>query len=161
MIEINKSTDIVVNEAIIRKAIEITLASETVYHPNHKPKFEAVVSETNVYSANELEVSVLLTDDEEIRRLNKQYRGIDRATDVLAFAMREGMDAELNPHLLGDIVISVQTAQRQSSRVGHSLDMELALLAVHGTLHLLGYDHERDSEATIMRNKEEMMLRLL
>ena len=170
MVEINKSTDIAVNEEIIRKAIEITLASEEVYHPNHKPKsgdgftcvnHEVDISETNVYSANELEVSVLLTDDEEIQRLNKQYRCIDRATDVLAFAMREGMDSELNPYLLGDIVISVQTAQRQSSRVGHSLDMELALLAVHGTLHLLGYDHEIDSEATIMRNKEEMMLRLL
>ncbi|MFQ6041086.1 MAG: rRNA maturation RNase YbeY [Candidatus Poribacteria bacterium] len=154
MVEINKSTDIVVNEGLIRKAIEITLAGEGVNR-------EADASETNAHPANELEVSVLLTDDEEIQRLNRQYRGIDRATDVLAFAMREGMDSELNPYLLGDIVISVQTAQRQAVDAGHGLDMELALLAVHGTLHLLGYDHEIESEATTMRNKEEMILRLL
>jgi probable rRNA maturation factor len=146
MIEISKSTEMLVNEEIIRKAIETTLSSEKVYHPNNK---------------EELEVSVLLTDDTEIQRLNKQYRSIDKPTDVLAFAMREGIDAELNPYLLGDIVISVQTAQRQAVDVGHSLDMELALLVVHGTLHLLGYDHEIDSEATIMRDKEEMILRLL
>ncbi|MBM3240762.1 rRNA maturation RNase YbeY [Candidatus Poribacteria bacterium] len=146
MIEISKSTDILINEAIIRKAIEITLASEKVGHSNNK---------------EELEVSVLLTDDAEIQRLNKQYCQLDRPTDVLAFAMREGIDSELNPHLLGDIVISIQTAQRQAVDVGHSLDMELSLLAVHGTLHLLGYDHEIDSEAAIMRDIEEMILRLL
>ena len=161
MIEINKSTNVPVNEDIIRKAIETTLASEKVYHPEHKPKSEIDVSESNIAVLEDLEVSVFLTDDVEILRLNKQYRGIDSPTDVLAFAMREGMDSELNPHLLGDIVISVQTAQRQASYVGHTLDMELALLTVHGTLHLLGYNHEIDSEATIMRSKEEMILRIL
>ncbi|MBC8228769.1 rRNA maturation RNase YbeY [bacterium] len=171
MIEINKSTDISVNEEVVRKAIEMTLASEKVYHPNHKLKPETNVSETNISALEELEVSVLLTDDREIQRLNKQYRGIDKPTDVLAFAMREGIDSEINPNLLGDIVISVQTAQRQANdaisngrlrlTVGHSLDMELALLIVHGTLHLLGYDHETGDEAAIMRDKEEMILRLL
>jgi len=161
MIEINKSTDIPVNEEIIHKAIETTLVSEKVYPDKVGGLPSEDVSEATISASEELEVSVLLTDDVEIQRLNKQYRQLDSPTDVLAFAMREGIDSGLNPHLLGDIVISVQTAQRQASDVGHSLDMELALLAVHGTLHLLGYDHEIDSEATIMRDKEEMILRLL
>ena len=155
MIEISKSTDIEVNEEIIRKAIETTLLAEE----GGRRKSEG--GSRNFFVISNSEVSVLLTDDAEIQRLNKQYRGIDSPTDVLAFAMREGIDAEINPHLLGDIVISIQTAQRQAVDVGHSLDMELALLAVHGTLHLLGYDHEIDSEALVMRDKEEMILRLL
>ncbi len=164
--------NIAVNEDIIRRVVEMTLAAEIVCHPDmYLQKAEGVRRKTENGSQNmgngkrktegDWEVSIVLTDDEQIQQLNKQYRHVDSPTDVLAFAMREGIDADLNPHLLGDIVISVQTAHQQALDVGHSLDIELALLAVHGMLHLLGYDHEISDEATVMREKEETILRLL
>lgn len=128
-----------VDESVIRKSIEITL-------------------ETEGEKQEKTEVSVLLTDDAEIKELNRIYRDIDSPTDVLAFAMREGEDYEMNPSILGDIVISVDTAQRQAEEVGHTLENELALLAVHGVLHLLGYDDQVNSDAKIMREKEKGIL---
>ncbi len=107
------------------------------------------------------ELSILLTDDAEIQVLNQQYRHIDAPTDVLAFAMREGIGGDLNPELLGDLVISVPTAQRQSVAHGHSLDIELAILSVHGTLHLLGYDHQTPEQAEIMFDKQLELLGLI
>jgi probable rRNA maturation factor len=96
-------------------------------------------------------VSVLLTDDEQLQQLNESYRGIDKPTDVLSFPAGEtmpgmGEDAQY----LGDIAISVPTAKRQAYAGNHSLKSELLLLAVHGTLHLLGYDHEDEDEKTRM-----------
>ena len=96
------------------------------------------------------EVGLVLTGDTEIRRLNRQYRGIDRPTDVLAFPMRE--KRESSDSLLGDVVISIPTARKQALQQGHSLQQELALLIIHGLLHLLGYDHERSvAEARVMK----------
>jgi probable rRNA maturation factor len=94
------------------------------------------------------EVSVLLTDDREIHALNRDYRGKDKPTDVLAFALDEG---EGPPGLLGDVVISVERASVQARARGVTLDHELELLAVHGTLHLLGHDHAEPEEARRMR----------
>ena len=111
--------------------------------------------------SKDCEVSVFLTDDVGIRELNKSYRSVDRTTDVLAFAMRESVDGELNQELLGDVVISVPTAERQASSCGHSLKVEMSLLVSHGVLHLLGYEHEGDDEADVMRQKQEEVLRLL
>lgn len=89
------------------------------------------------------EVTLLLTDDDQLRTLNKEYRGIDAPTDVLSFATGDSMPGmEEDEAYLGDIIISVPTAERQAKLGGHSLKAELQLLAVHGTLHLLGYDHE-------------------
>ena len=127
-----------VDEEIIRKSVETTL-------------------ETEGENIEETEVSVLLTDDKEIRKLNRIYRDVDSATDVLAFAMREG-EFVLNPSVLGDIVISMDTARRQAKEVGHTLESELALLAVHGTLHLLGYDDQKKNDAKIMHEKEREIL---
>jgi probable rRNA maturation factor len=89
------------------------------------------------------ELSLVLCDDRTMRKLNRQHRGFDRPTDVLAFAMREGMQVA-GPHaqdLLGDIVISWQTARRQAKQHGCSAASELCLLLAHGLLHLLGFDH--------------------
>ena len=89
--------------------------------------------------------------DPEIHTLNRQYRGKDRPTDVLSFPLADA----LQPSLLGDVVISVETAARQARRRGHSLREELRTLLIHGILHLLGYDHEISrSEAIRMRRKE-------
>jgi probable rRNA maturation factor len=95
---------------------------------------------------DDLEISLLLTDDEHIRSLNRDYRGIDRATDVLSFAMEEGehqLTNQQTTRLLGDIIISRERAADQAQQYGHSLLREEVFLFVHGLLHLLGYDHER------------------
>nr|WP_276716461.1 rRNA maturation RNase YbeY [Kyrpidia tusciae] len=111
------------------------------------------------------EVSVVLVDDERIRELNRDYRGVDRPTDVLSFAMREGegepVQTEEGRELLGDIVISVETAERQANQYGHSLRRELAFLAVHGFLHLLGYDHQSPEQERVMFGKQEEVLSAL
>jgi len=108
------------------------------------------------------ELSVVFVDDDEMQRLNAAYRSLDRPTDVLAFAMTEGAFGDLNPQLLGDVVISTQTAQRQAERAGRSGDDELDALLVHGILHLIGYDHERSAaDARTMRNQERRLRRLL
>jgi len=104
------------------------------------------------------EVSVLLTDDATIHELNRNYRGVDRPTDVLSFAQREGEDASGDEALLGDVVISIERAQEQADRYGHSLAREVGFLAVHGTLHLLGWDHEDAHEEQAMMQKTEDIL---
>ena len=115
--------------------------------PIRKAIEEALASEERV----EAEVSVLIVNDLRIRELNRQYRSIDSPTDVLAFAMGEGDFVDLHPQLLGDVVISADTAGRQAEKAGHSLAKELGLLAVHGTLHLLGYEDETPSGRARMR----------
>ena len=106
------------------------------------------------------ELSLNLVGDGRMRRLNREYRKKDRTTDVLAFAMRES--ASPVSALLGDVVISVPTAQRQAKEGGRSLSEELAWLLVHGVLHLCGYDHERnEAEARRMKRREHMILNAL
>jgi len=105
------------------------------------------------------ELSIVLCDDAFIRPLNMDYRGKDAATDVLSFAMQEGEDLLEEDPVLGDLVISVETAGRQAAEQGHDLGAELRVLLVHGLLHLLGYDHEVDEvEAAEMRAAEEKLL---
>lgn len=101
------------------------------------------------------ELSILVTDDDEIRSLNSAYRNMDKATDVLSFSQTEGEEMPGDEELLGDIVISVETAARQAMEFGHSVDEEMKRLLVHGVFHLLGYDHEKgEAEAADMREKE-------
>ena len=103
------------------------------------------------------ELSVLLVDDDEIRQLNLKYLGRDRPTNVMAFPM-DGPD----PKILGDVVISTETAQRESQELGIGTEEYIALLLIHGILHLLGYDHERDEEEALrMQQKEGELLGLL
>ena len=116
-----------------------------------------------LYSA---EVSILLTDDEVIHDLNLRYRGYDKPTDVLSFAQREALpDAPRAPKLpgipdpLGDVIISVDMAERQAAAHGVSLADELALLTVHGILHLLGHEDETEEGADRMRVREREILR--
>jgi probable rRNA maturation factor len=93
------------------------------------------------------ELSVLITDDEEIRTLNRQYRSVDRTTDVLAFSQLEGEGAVPGYNVLGDIVISWDRAVSQGEEYGHGVNAELERLLVHGLLHLLGFDHEGDDQS--------------
>ena len=109
------------------------------------------------------EISVTLVNDEQIHELNKMHRNIDRSTDVLSFPLGENgvydKNLETGASLLGDIVISVETAVRQAEEYGHTLQREIGFLTVHSMLHLLGYDHvEGGIEAVHMREKEEHVL---
>jgi probable rRNA maturation factor len=108
------------------------------------------------------QLTVCLVGDAEIHRLNRDYRGKDRPTDVLAFAMREGTRAPGDEAVLGDVLISVATAARQAARHRVKTADEVRTLLIHGILHLLGYDHERGSnEARRMKRKErQLALRL-
>jgi len=108
----------------------------------------------------EAEVSVVFVDDTYIQELNFEYRGIDSPTDVLSFAMQEGeaLPGQEEELILGDVVISLQAAQRQAVEYGHSFRREVAFLTVHGVLHLLGYDHQEEEVRSEMRLKEEDIL---
>ena len=115
-----------------------------------------------------VEATVLLTDDEEIRQLNRDFRGYDKPTDVLSFAMQESEDASVTPDLLGDIAVSVETARRMvgsgehRARVCEELGLEtpwgereeVLFLIVHGYLHLLGYDHAPKRDEREMKAAE-------
>lgn len=112
-----------------------------------------------------VEIGVIVTDDAEVQELNRDYRGIDRPTDVLSFSQLEkASDAVAfpnpvgGPRPLGDVVISGDRVRAQAQEYGHGRRRELAYLAVHGALHLLGYDHETETGREQMRRKEEAAL---
>jgi probable rRNA maturation factor len=114
------------------------------------------------------ELSLCLTTDEEIQQLNSQYRHKDRPTDVLAFAALEvnfpqlpSTFSEMEPLYLGDIIVSVETAERQAEQQGHSLTVELAWLISHGLLHLLGWDHPDDKSLAAMLLTQEKLLKIV
>jgi probable rRNA maturation factor len=107
------------------------------------------------------ELSIALVEDDEIATLNERYRGISGATDVLSFSLSEGSHAEHRGRLLGDVVVSLDTAAAQARRARRSLDDEVLRLVIHGTLHLLGHDHVRDPEARRMRAEERRLWKAL
>lgn len=118
------------------------------------------------------EINILITDDAAIRDINRQFRDIDSPTDVLSFPMAQietgkiadetgDFDIDEGLLMLGDIVISMETAIRQSERYGHPLDRELAFLTAHGMFHLLGYDHMESREEEAMMTKQEKVLNKL
>jgi len=92
------------------------------------------------------ELSILLVDDDRIRSLNREYRRKDHPTNVLSFPMREGDFKEISPELLGDVVVSVETAAAEAEMAGISLGQHMAWLLIHGILHLFGFDHEQSRE---------------
>lgn len=115
---------------------------------------------------NDAEVSVSFVDNAEIRRLNRIYRDKDKSTDVLSFPLGENgvydVNNETGAYLLGDVVISMETAVKQAHIYGHSLEREVGFLTVHSMLHLLGYDHETSAlDAAKMHEKEELILESL
>lgn len=127
-----------------------------------KVVYEAIRSSGRVFSDSE--VSVVLSDDRELRILNKEYRGIDQATNVLSFP-GEGVDEDEDsftflgrPRMLGDILLAFETTQREAAAEGKALRDHVAHLLVHGALHLLGYDHERDADAEVMERLERDIL---
>ncbi len=131
---------------LIRRAVEETLAYEEV--------------------EDNCELSVTFCDNEEIRELNRRFRNIDRATDVLSFPLfdDDGMDSHVEELqcMLGDMVLSLERALEQAVEYGHSFEREVAFLTVHSVLHLLGYDHEtsEEDETDMRRRQSEIMERM-
>ena len=103
------------------------------------------------------DLSVGLVGDDEIRELNRDYRDKNRATDVLSFSLVEGEWSGFRGTMLGDVVISIETAARQARARHRSLNEEVTRLLIHGILHLLGHDHEEDEEARTMRAEERRL----
>ena len=112
-----------------------------------------------------LYVNIVLTNPQNIRKMNKEYRNVDKETDVLSFPMFEKGELEkridLNEDILGDIVISIDRVSKQAKEYGHSFERELAYMAVHGFYHLMGYDHMEENDKKEMRQKEENILEKL
>ena len=137
-------------EEIIKKVVEQCFKEEKIEH-------------------SKLYISITLTTPNHIHEINKQYRNVDRETDVLSFPMFEKQ--ELNEKIkdqnfeyedvLGDIVISIEKVKRQAEEYGHSFERELAYMIVHGFYHLMGYDHIKEEDKILMRPKEEVVLNKL
>ena len=111
----------------------------------------------------EAQLSILIVDDARIREINRDYLQRDKPTNVISFAMQEGEGAGIQPLLLGDVVISAETAARDAAEAGQPFLGELYFLLLHGILHLVGYDHERDTveQAEAMEAKEREIFALL
>ena len=118
---------------------------------------------------SKLIITVTLTTPENIRKINNEYRNIDRATDVLSFPMfeKDELDKKIKEQdficedVLGDIIISVEKVEEQAKEYGHSFERELSYMVVHGFYHLMGYDHIEEKDKVIMRPKEEKVLNRL
>ena len=125
--------------------------------PEYEELVKKAVEGTLEYEGfdNDCEISVTFTDNENIRELNKEYRDIDRETDVLSFPMDED-------DMLGDIVISLEKAKEQAEEYGHSIEREISFLCVHSCLHLLGYDHEtsEEDEKEMFAKQEEVLKKI-
>ena len=124
------------------------------FENNYEQDFTAIIEQAlkTLGIEDDVEVSCVLVDDERIHEINREYRHIDRSTDVISFAM-EGM-----PRTLGDIFISVDHAKKQAEEYGHSLRREMCFLFTHGILHLLGYDHMTDEQEKEMFGLQDKIL---
>ena len=117
----------------------------------------------NIMDCADKELSISFVDDNTIQQLNKNYLKRDNSTNVLSFSLQEGKFGNINPNILGDIIISAETAQRDAAIGDLSLSEEIYFLIIHGLLHLLGYNHENTTKAqtTKMRVKEKELFKIL
>jgi probable rRNA maturation factor len=123
----------------------------------------AILKILKILECADKEISINFVDDEKIKQLNKQYLGKNKATNVLSFSLREDEYGNINSQVLGDIVISVETAQKDAVYGNLTVDQEIDFLIIHGLLHLLGYDHENttEKEANKMRQKERELFNII
>ena len=129
---------------------------------NYEQDFTAIIEQAlkTLGIEDDVEVSCVLVDDERIHEINREYRHIDRSTDVISFAMEDNDQfyVEGMPRTLGDIFISVDHAKKQAEEYGHSLRREMCFLFTHGILHLLGYDHMTDEQEKEMFGLQDEIL---
>ncbi|EQK41940.1 putative rRNA maturation factor YbeY [[Clostridium] bifermentans ATCC 638] len=141
----NRQDKIKVSEDLLGKINDIIV--ETLYYEGYEDNYE---------------VSLSFVDNEEIHELNREYRGVDRATDVLSFPLlTDEFDVEIEEESLGDIVISLERALEQSEEYDHSFEREVCFLVCHSMFHLLGYDHDTEENTKDMRKREEDVLNKL
>lgn len=141
----NRQDKIKVSEDLLGKINDIIV--ETLYYEGYDDNYE---------------VSLSFVDNEEIHELNREYRGVDRATDVLSFPLlTDDFDVEVEEESLGDIVISLERALEQSEEYDHSFEREVCFLVCHSMFHLLGYDHDTEENTKDMRKREEDVLNKL
>lgn len=146
----------------------LDLEENSKYEEIIKKVVEQCFKEENMEDSK-LYISITLTTPEHIHEINKQYRNVDRATDVLSFPMfeKEEIDNKIAKKdfeyedVLGDIVISIDQVEKQAKEYGHSFEREFAYMLVHGFYHLMGYDHIKEEDKVIMRPKEEKVLEKL
>ncbi|WP_028256019.1 rRNA maturation RNase YbeY [Veillonella magna] len=142
--------------------VDIQYEDDSLRNEQNEAVIRRVCDEVGrVYGPEEpWEMSVLLCDNKRIHELNREYRHIDRPTDVLSFALNEGdeVNGEAESQLLGDLVISLERTAEQAKEYGHPFERELAYLTVHGCLHILGYDHMTEEDKKEMRTEEEFIL---
>ncbi|MFH1334966.1 MAG: rRNA maturation RNase YbeY [Candidatus Zixiibacteriota bacterium] len=132
-------------------------------HPQLKIKIRSLkILVENILISEDQDTSVdfIFVDDKFMRDLNRKFTGRNQTTDVLSFGMKEGNAESVEYPNLGDIYVSLDQAQRQSEEYGVKFEEEVRLLVTHGLLHLLGYDHKSKNQATIMRKKEKLYLKI-
>jgi len=138
-------------------AIEILIESTEINPPDHHMLIEAIQNTLDAEGKSNVDITLKFTGDKEMRQLNQTYRQIDHTTDVLSFN-QDCVDPETGRVYLGDIVISLEQAQKQAEENQKSQHEEYVRLAIHGTLHLLGYDHaEPEEEAAMWELQESLM----
>jgi probable rRNA maturation factor len=107
------------------------------------------------------DTSIVIVDDKAIKKLNREYRSINKSTDVLSFAISEGEFSEFSGGMLGDIIVSLETARVQAKEKSKSIQQEVTFLTIHGLLHLLGYDHQSDRQERTMNRESTRLIKLL
>lgn len=141
---------------------EFNIFNQTDYDIDDEIKvMKKYVNDTlEMENVSNAEFNIIFVDNSFIKELNKKYRNIDRETDVISFALEDEKeeDSFLDNRMLGDIYISVDKAKSQAIEYGHSLKREISFLAVHGLLHLLGYDHMNKEDEEVMFGKQELIL---
>lgn len=147
MINIDNQQDFL-DSLLLERAAQYTLEMA----PPLNPDLQLDLSTANL--------TIVLTDDRQLHELNREYLDVDSPTDVLSFPASE-LDPETDSVYLGDILISIPRAAEQAQAAGHPLEAEVQLLTVHGTLHLLGYDHASDEEKNVMWNEQAKVLERL
>ncbi len=160
-----------VNKRSKKMAVDIQFYNQTDEAVDvYEKMVEIVVNETikqEKLDQETLECSFIFVDNEQIREINANYRNKDAVTDVITFAIEDEIPGEIKiqgvpmPRMLGDVFISLPRTREQAERYGHSFERELSFLAVHGCLHLLGYDHLEPEEEKIMFGKQEEVLNAL
>ena len=143
--------------------MEVQIGNRQDNHRISKKKIHQTASVIlNALDYPDAELSILIVDDQQIALLNHQYLNREGPTNVIAFSMRQAPFSDITPNLLGDVVISADTAQREAQSAGISMQDRFDQLLIHGTLHLLGYDHENTlDEARKMEEKANELLRVL
>ena len=150
----------------MRKLVEIEyleIEKNKKYEEIANKVFESCFKEEDLYNYK-IYISIILTDEKNIQNINKEYRNIDKETDVLSFPMFEKEEinqAKEQEEVLGDIIVCIPVIKRQAVEYGHSEEREFAYMLVHGFYHLMGYDHIVEEDKVIMRAKEENILNKL